>query len=292
MDNSGYSTASRSGAVEWNPPEDGKGGEGGGDSGAPGSTADGPTFTYKGITYQHSKTLNDLMNGYYEEVPNVQPKEEQPAEKEAEKPTDKAEASSGSTGSGSGASSGEPYPSELSSGSESSSKTAYLLDNVISYEERILDNLNKRPPSQSEVRDAIKEFWTDNVLDATGKVQLGGKYQRVDAKRLEEDKHHIPSVSAMKAARIKLSKYTGPVVVITRRDHSQTGSWRNSYRAQEYRKMETNLIREGKFIDAVQMGIDDLRKVARDSGDEHRYDQAIHEMLEYLSTIDPKMYMP
>jgi filamentous hemagglutinin len=89
---------------------------------------------------------------------------------------------------------------------------------------------------------------------------------------------------------VDLGKYTGPVVVVDKEDHPQTGSWGSSEDAQKYRNDEVALIEEGKFLDAVLMGARDLLDIAEAVGDAHKYDRAIIDILRYFGSLDPATY--
>jgi filamentous hemagglutinin len=96
----------------------------------------------------------------------------------------------------------------------------------------------------------------------------------------------------MKEAGIDLGKYTGPDVVIDIEDHRETGSWGSSNEAKKYREDEAQMIREGDFSGAIDMGIDDLLDIAEATGDENKYNDAIEQMIEYFGTLDPDVYTP
>jgi hypothetical protein len=96
----------------------------------------------------------------------------------------------------------------------------------------------------------------------------------------------------MKAAGIDLGRWTGPVMVVDIPDHRKTGSYGSYQDARTYRENETQLIQEGNFMEAVEYGIADLRRVAEEAGNPLKYEQAITEMLSYIETIDPKRYTP
>jgi filamentous hemagglutinin len=60
-------------------------------------------------------------------------------------------------------------------------------------------------------------------------------------------------------------------------DHRQTASWGRSANAIIYRAIQKRLIKQGRFMDAVQMDIEDIR--SKFGG---KYDDAIEEMLNSL----------
>lgn len=96
----------------------------------------------------------------------------------------------------------------------------------------------------------------------------------------------------MRAAGIDLGRYSGPVVVVDIQDHYKTGSWGNSDDASAYRRLEKDLIVAGDFEEALLMGMNDLKNVAKSSGTPSKYDDALQEMYDYFLTIDSERYRP
>lgn len=64
-------------------------------------------------------------------------------------------------------------------------------------------------------------------------------------------------------------------------------SYGNSKKAQEYRNRQKELLAEGKLMEAIQMDIDDIRRIAG-----NKYDNSINEMLAYSRTLDPRDFIP
>jgi hypothetical protein len=46
------------------------------------------------------------------------------------------------------------------------------------------------------------------------------------------------------------------------------------------------MLRDGRFNEAVNMGVQNLQDVAAGSGDTHKHDLGILQMLQYAATID------
>lgn len=117
-----------------------------------------------------------------------------------------------------------------------------------------------------------------NETDNPGKK--GGRY--LDVKQEGEgDKyevHHIPADAAS-----NLERGDGPAIKMEKEDHRRTASCGNSREAREYRARQAELIRQGKFREAVQMDIDDIRDKFGD-----KYDDAISEMMEYVDQLERK----
>ena len=60
-------------------------------------------------------------------------------------------------------------------------------------------------------------------------------------------------------------------------DHRKTASWGPGENSKRYREKQRQLIEDGRFRDAVQMDVDDIRSKFGE-----KYDDAIGEMLEYV----------
>ena len=73
-----------------------------------------------------------------------------------------------------------------------------------------------------------------------------------------------------------LSTGKGPGIRMDIEDHRQTSSWGTRKEAVEWRSRQADLIRRGKFKEAQQMDIDDVR--ARFG---NKYDDAIKQMEDY-----------
>ena len=105
-------------------------------------------------------------------------------------------------------------------------------------------------------------------------ARKGGSYAECRKVSLEgEEVHHMPAKSAS-----NLEVNDGPAIRMDAADHRQTASCGNSIEAREYREIQRGLIEEGKFREAIQMDIDDIRMHFGD-----KYDDAIEEMLSYAA---------
>ena len=65
-------------------------------------------------------------------------------------------------------------------------------------------------------------------------------------------------------------------------DHRGTASWGRSKAAQAHRARQRELIKQGRFREAQQLDIEDVRSKFED-----KYDRGIREMEEYMDTLDP-----
>ncbi len=88
--------------------------------------------------------------------------------------------------------------------------------------------------------------------------------------------HHMPANSAS-----ELPTDDGPCIVMDYEDHRETASCGNSREAQEYRAKQKELIEQGKFREAFQMDVDDIRDKFGD-----KYDEAISKAEEYIDQLE------
>lgn len=88
--------------------------------------------------------------------------------------------------------------------------------------------------------------------------------------------HHMPADSAS-----DLERKDGPAIAMDYNDHQQTASCGSSREAKEYRAQQQELIKEGKFREALQMDIDDIHDKFRD-----KYNDAISQMLDYVEKLE------
>lgn len=110
------------------------------------------------------------------------------------------------------------------------------------------------------------------------KEKKGGSYKEVfkEGEGDTKEVHHIPADSAS-----DLSRNDGPAIKMEKEDHKKTASCGNSKEAREYRDKQRKLIEDGKFREAVQMDIDDIRDKFGD-----KYDEEIAEMEAYVDQLE------
>lgn len=109
-------------------------------------------------------------------------------------------------------------------------------------------------------------------------IKNGGAYRDVKKHSNGETQevNHIPPDSVS-----TLERNDGPAIKMEKEDHRQTASWGNSREAREYRAMQKELIDSGKFREAIQMDIDDIRGKFG-----NKYDGAISEMMKYVDKLE------
>ena len=92
--------------------------------------------------------------------------------------------------------------------------------------------------------------------------------------------HHMPSDSSLFVAN-KLDRGSAPAIIMDAADHAKTASFGNSTKAAAHQTKQLELLNAGKFDDAFQMDIDDLKSL----GLYEKYKPAINEMLEYIKAL-------
>lgn len=70
-------------------------------------------------------------------------------------------------------------------------------------------------------------------------------------------------------------------------DHKKTKSWGSSRKAKAWRWRQKLLIKQGKFREAVDLDVQDIRSQFGD-----KYEKGIKEMLDYIDTLDPRDLRP
>ena len=143
-------------------------------------------------------------------------------------------------------------------------------------------------PRRYELPDDSGEIYTPNdtgeinfaVTDEPEKEgKKGGSYRdvKVEGEGEKYEVHHMPADSASP----NLERGDGPAIKMEKEDHRLTASCGMSREAREYREQQKTLIEQGKFREALQMDIDDIRDKFGD-----KYDDAIAEMLEYVDKLE------
>jgi RHS repeat-associated protein len=114
----------------------------------------------------------------------------------------------------------------------------------------------------------------EKVGERLSKVFSGGAYGKLKSIAGWE-RHHMPADSVS-----PLSRNRGPAIQMEQAEHALTSSYGNSAAAQVYRQEIGQLIKEGRWRDAMAQEIRDVRAVAGS-----KYNEAIQQMLDYGRSI-------
>lgn len=120
----------------------------------------------------------------------------------------------------------------------------------------------------------------DNQIDTSEVKPTGGRYGELRNywgwnSIPPHEVHHMPADSVS-----TLDRNDGPAIAMEYEDHKLTSSCGNSRDAQEYRAEQKRLIEEGKFQEAYQMDVDDLREKFG-----NKYDSAIEQTSQYVDYL-------
>ena len=142
------------------------------------------------------------------------------------------------------------------------------------------ENFRKiKPEGNSTVSDA-KSFWEQTFRTESEPRKEGGSYKEVFVEG-EGDKyeiHHMPADCAS-----PLDRDDGPAIRMEKADHRKTASCGSNQEARAYQSAQRELIAQGKFREALQMDIDDIREKFG-----NKYEKAISEMLAYVDQLEAK----
>lgn len=105
----------------------------------------------------------------------------------------------------------------------------------------------------------------------------GGRYASLKKQPGREGKeiHHLPADSTS-----RLSTSDGPAIIMDKLDHALTASYDNKPGSRPFRDAQRALIEQGKFKEAMQMDINDIRFKFG-----NKYDKSIEEALKYLDKL-------
>lgn len=142
---------------------------------------------------------------------------------------------------------------------------------------------------RNKLKEVFNEIQARNIERLVRKIQRergipsdlprrGGPHRRVRAQHRGGggEVHHMPSKEALTGS--PLSAGQGPSILMDWQDHRRTKSHGRKREANAYRAKQKRLIEQGRFNDAQQMDIDDVRKKFGS-----KYDNEIEQMLEYTA---------
>lgn len=124
------------------------------------------------------------------------------------------------------------------------------------------------PDKYIEAHSIDKETSTEKQGGSYGELYKPGEGGKVEV-------HHMPADSIS-----PLERKNGPSIKMDKEDHKLTASYGSSRDAKEYRAEQKELIDNGKFLEALQMDIDDIHSKFGD-----KYDDAISELKDYTDKL-------
>lgn len=125
---------------------------------------------------------------------------------------------------------------------------------------------------------SIKNYQIDGKNNLENTSIKGGSYAQVFIEGMgkEYEVHHMPADSVT-----PLSRGDGPAIRMETDDHRKTASCGSSREAKEYRALQKEHVDNGRFREALQMDIDDIKDKFGD-----KYNSEISEMLDYVKEIE------
>jgi hypothetical protein len=128
-------------------------------------------------------------------------------------------------------------------------------------------------------------------LEDLGKFKLpdrsGGSYRNVRGGATGGEVNHIPPQDAY-IGEIGLSEGEGPSIWMTEEDHRRVLSTGSSNEAISHRAAQRDLIRQGRYADAVELDIRNIETTFPDG----RYKPAIRQLRAYIESLDPTKLVP
>jgi hypothetical protein len=147
---------------------------------------------------------------------------------------------------------------------------------------------NEAPKAKEQARDGqkVKERKPgpcDHLRQGNGTGPYrGGAHSKTSQPRNDQrDSHHMPAKDAS-----PLPHNDGPAIQMTPKDHGRTSSNGQMPGSIEYREAIAELIDAGLWRKAMAKEIADVRRVARQSGDARKYNEAMLEMMEYYKCLE------
>jgi len=133
------------------------------------------------------------------------------------------------------------------------------------------------PSGLLKIPEGVRNYSNENQ-ENEDKEKKGGSYS--DVKKSSDGETH--EVHHMPADKVNNLPYNdGPAIKMDKEDHKQTASYGKSKEAQEYRDKQKELIEQGKFREAFEMDVEDIREKFGD-----KYDDAIAEAEEYVKKLE------
>lgn len=129
----------------------------------------------------------------------------------------------------------------------------------------------------------------DHLRQGKGKGPYRGGAHSKTSKPANDgkDSHHMPADDVS-----PLKRNDGPAIQMDPADHKLTSSNGSSREAIQYRQMIENLLKDGKWRDALAIEIKDVRQIAKELGNPKKYNEATLEMLEYFKCLEKNSLLP
>lgn len=129
----------------------------------------------------------------------------------------------------------------------------------------------------------------DHLRQGNGKGPYRGGAHSKTSKPANDgkDSHHLPADDVS-----PLKRSEGPAIQMAPPDHKKTSSNGYSKDAILYREMIEKLIKNKQWRKAMAIEIKDVREIAKDAGNQRKYNEAMLEMLEYFKCLEKNNLLP
>jgi hypothetical protein len=129
----------------------------------------------------------------------------------------------------------------------------------------------------------------DHLRQGSGKgPHRGGAHSKTSKPANDgKDSHHAPADDVS-----PLKRNDGPAIQMDPSDHKMTSSNGSSREAAQYRQMIDELLKQGKWREAMAIEIGDIRRIAKELNDPRKYNEASLEMLEYFKCLEKNGLLP
>lgn len=129
----------------------------------------------------------------------------------------------------------------------------------------------------------------DHLRQGSGKGPYrGGAHGKTSRPRNDgKDSHHMPAKSIS-----PLKSNEGPAIQMDPADHKNTSSYGPFKESDSYREKTKKLLQKKQWRKAMSMEIRDIRGIAKDSGEQRKYNEAMLEMLEYFKCLEKNGLLP
>jgi hypothetical protein len=162
-------------------------------------------------------------------------------------------------------------------------------------EKRAKEVAERKAKSKSGVKVKLREL----IEKLCGKKKKGngkGKYRGGSHDKTLKptgdglDSHHMPAKDAYKGRDLHMDD--GPTIQMDPTDHALTKSNGKVTGSQKYRAEIEDLLKKGDWEGAMQREIEDVKRVAKEIGDPHKYDEVIGEMQDYFNCLKLHALLP
>jgi hypothetical protein len=129
----------------------------------------------------------------------------------------------------------------------------------------------------------------DHLRQGNGKGPYRGGAHNKTSKPVndQKDSHHVPADDVS-----PLARKDGPAIQMDPNDHKQTLSRGSGTDNVNHRAMIEELLKNGEWRKAMAIELQDIRDIAKQSGDPRKYNEAMREMLEYFKCLEKNSLLP